>query len=409
MDELELLHIIKPLWLNRGLQVLAKGASLRQDLYEQLQHFYELLEHVVETGDPAWLDTILDTWANSLTQTDLENPPGNLVEFINELQLLFLRVCRETLDETQALNLIEQITPWFNYCHQKATQFEIQTRINYVTGQLNQIQNALEKLDRTKSDFISIAAHELKTPLTLIEGYASMLTEKHTSQNMESSDAILLNGIHNGIQRLRTIIDDMVDVSLIDNNLLQLNIQPVWLNRVLKILESELETVIASRKLCLEIVDFPGSEIMIFADPERLIQAFRNVLTNAIKYTPDGGQIKMNGRTLSGFIETTVSDTGIGIAPEDQPAIFDKFGRLGNSTLHSSSKTNFKGGGPGLGLHIAKGILEAHGGAIWVESPGYDESSCPGSIFHILLPTHLEPADQKMAKLFSPLIRKTTK
>ncbi|NPV78549.1 MAG: HAMP domain-containing histidine kinase [Anaerolineae bacterium] len=409
MDELELLRTIKPLWLNRGLLALAKGASLRQDLYEQLQHFYDLLEHVVETGDPAWLDSILETWANSLTQTDLENQPGNLVKFINELQLLFLRVCRETLDESQALNLIEQITPWFNYCQQKSTQYEIQTRINYVTNQLSQIQRALEKLDRTKSDFISIAAHELKTPLTLIEGYASMLAEKHTQQNMESSDAILLNGIHNGIQRLRTIIDDMVDVSLIDNNLLQLNIQPVWLNRILKTLALELETVIVSRKLNLEIVDFPGSEIMIFADPERLIQAFRNVLTNAIKYTPDGGQIKINGRTLSGFIETTISDTGIGIAPEDQPAIFDKFGRLGNSTLHSSSKTNFKGGGPGLGLHIAKGILEAHGGAIWVESPGYDESSCPGSIFHILLPTHLEPADQKMAKLFSPLIRKTTK
>ncbi|MCC6148524.1 MAG: HAMP domain-containing histidine kinase [Anaerolineaceae bacterium] len=409
MDEINLLDAIKQLWLNRGLQVLTKGAGLREDLYEQLITFYELLEQAVETGDSAWLDPVLETWANSLTQTDLESPPGSLVEFINELQALFLRVCRETLDETQALSVIEQIAPWFNYCHQKASQFEIQSRINYVMTQMSQTQKALEKLDRTKSDFIAIASHELKTPLTLIEGYASMLTEKHTPKNTDTFDTVLLNGIQNGIQRLRNIIDDMVDVSLIDNNLLQLNIQPVWLNRSFKILVLELESALAARKLELEITAFPGSEMMIFADPERLLQAFRNILTNAIKYTPDGGKIRIDGRILSGFIETTVSDTGIGIALSDQLEIFDKFGRRGNSTLHSSSKINFKGGGAGLGLPIAKGIIEAHSGAIWAESSGYDETVCPGSVFHILLPIHLEPADKKMAQLFAPLTRKTAK
>ena len=84
--------------------------------------------------------------------------------------------------------------------------------------------------------------------------------------------------------------------------------------------------------------------------------------------------------------------------------IFEKFGRLGNVSLHSSGKIKFKGGGPGLGLSIAKGIIEAHGGAIWVESPGYDEKACPGSTFHILLPIRRKPPDEKIAKLYEPLV-----
>jgi signal transduction histidine kinase len=141
---------------------------------------------------------------------------------------------------------------------------------------------------------------------------------------------------------------------------------------------------------------------MTFADPERLLQVLRNVLSNAIKYTPDGGNISVDGRKLPGFIEIVVRDTGIGINPQDQSIIFEKFTRLGNISLHSSGKTKFKGGGPGLGLHIARGIIEAHGGAIWAESPGYDEEINPGSTFHILLPLISAPPDSRLARLLTP-------
>ena len=196
------------------------------------------------------------------------------------------------------------------------------------------------------------------------------------------------------------------DVSMIDNNLLSLNFQPTWIDRLLVVLEGELQESIAERSQTLEIKNFQGCDVMIFADSERLYQALRNVLTNAIKYTPDGGKVIVDGRILSGFIEITVTDTGIGIDEEDQARIFQKFGRLGDVSLHSSGKTKFKGGGPGLGLPITKGILDAHGGTIWVESDGYDEEKLAGSVFHILLPIRSEPPDDKVAKLFNQVEQK---
>ena len=117
-------------------------------------------------------------------------------------------------------------------------------------------------------------------------------------------------------------------------------------------------------------------------------------LVNAIKYTPDGGTIHVSGvvhyangqRQIADKVEILVRDSGIGIDPDMHELIFSKFYQTGEVALHSSAKTQFKGGGPGLGLAITRGIVEAHGGKIWLESPGHDEKACPGTTFHVLLP-----------------------
>ena len=233
------------------------------------------------------------------------------------------------------------LLPCFSYSFERAAQFEMQVKVTYLTEQLDQVKQSLEKLDRSKSDFIAVAAHELKTPLTLIDGYASMLRENLELSGMPPYQAVLADGIQNGTRRLSMIINDMIDVSLIDNNLLSLNFQPVWVNRLISVLAEELAAAMKERNQNLEIVDFPGYGEMTFGDPERLLQVFRNVLYNAVKYTPDGGQIGICGRKLPGFLEVIIRDTGIGIDPDDSQVIFDKFVRLGNTALHSSSKTKF--------------------------------------------------------------------
>jgi signal transduction histidine kinase len=139
-----------------------------------------------------------------------------------------------------------------------------------------------------------------------------------------------------------------------------------------------------------------------YGDQERLLQVLHKVVMNAVKYTPDGGQVMISGRALPGFVDIMVLDTGIGISPTDLPHIFDTFSGLGDIALHSSGKTKFKGGGPGLGLSIAKGIIDAHGGTIWAESGGYDEQSYPGSTFHIMIPMRSALPDDTIMGLSEP-------
>ncbi len=390
-------------WTKKAANRLARGEGVRSSFQEQIDRFYDLLLQAVETGDPAWLESLVDGWVHARTESDLDQDAASVPPVLQELLMLFYEACYESLPPQEALEALGAVVPVITHAMTYAAAKETRQHVEHVSHQLEETRLSLERLDRSKSDFIAIAAHELKTPLTLIEGYAAMLRDSSASGDAQSK--VLLQGIDNGAHRLREIVDDMIDVSLIDNNLLSLNFQPVWLNRLLEIIQQEFRATVQERRITLNMHPFPGSNEMNFGDSERLFQAFRNLIVNAIKYTPDGGWIQVNGRKLPGFIEVTIQDSGIGIAAEDHQRIFEKFGRIGSVSLHSSGKTKFKGGGPGLGLPITKGIIEAHGGAIWVESEGFDDQHYPGSTFHVLLPIRSEPPDDKMARLFKTTIQ----
>jgi len=402
MKTQELLSQIRPIWLQRVSQSLTRGAGAQDALLSELNRFYDGLEQAVMTGNPAWLDPAIYEWTGSPTLSDLQQSQQNVSGTLNNIIAITNDIAVENLPEQDALDLLSTITPIYTYGLEKVARLEMEARVAYITNELIEVRQTLEKLDRSKSNFISVAAHELKTPLTLIEGYAAMMRDLVTQHGNDQID-MLLSGVNTGINRLREIIDEMIDVSLIDNDLLSLNLQPLLIGQLLTLLRRELESITQERQQTLEISRFSGSETWIYADSERLYQALKNVLSNAIKFTPDQGRITVDGRILPGFIEIIIADTGIGISIEHQAQIFEKFGQTGRVNLHSSSKTKFKGGGPGLGLPITRGIIEAHGGTIWVESSGYDEEKCPGSTFHILLPIRTERTDPKVAKLFSKL------
>ena len=264
--------------------------------------------------------------------------------------------------------------------------------------ELEQTQWRLEKLDRTKSDFISIAAHELKTPLTLIKGYTDLLCSE-LAKDMNERRRNALSGLEAGMQRLSTTVQDMIAVSQIDNDVLTLHYQPISLQTIARIAVGDLERAIHDRQLTLTVQDLASDLPIFYADPQRIYRVFTHVIGNSIKYTPDGGHIVVDVTRHGAqpdpmpLAHVTIADDGIGIAHEDQERIFDKFYGQTEPLRHSSGRTKFKGGGPGLGLAVAKGIVQAHGGRIWAESPGYDEQRCPGSTFHIVLPIRLEPPE----------------
>ncbi|MBL8061522.1 MAG: HAMP domain-containing histidine kinase [Anaerolineales bacterium] len=396
------LRKIRTIWVERISRELASGEGVRAGFTEQLERFYDLLEQTIVTGDMAWLDSILYDWGRSPTETNLEQADYFVSFVLNRMMSLTIEIARDHLKNKDALELLSSVVPILAHSLSVVVRYEMETRVAHISNELGKVQEKLQILDQNKSKFISVAAHELKTPLTLIEGYTSMMADV-VQQSEQVQMKNYISGVNTGILRLRDIIDDMIDVSLIDNNLLTLNIQPLWISHLLNLIRNEFKKPTAERKQTLDVHDFDGSELMIYGDSERLYQALHNVVSNAIKYTPDNGTITIHGRLLPGFVEITVKDTGIGISSENQTLIFDKFSQLGRADLHSSGKTKFKGGGPGLGLSIARGIIEAHSGTIWVESEGYDEVKLPGSTFHILLPTRTEPTNPVMIKFFGNL------
>jgi signal transduction histidine kinase len=218
----------------------------------------------------------------------------------------------------------------------------------------------------------------------------------------------MIQNISSAASRLDNIVKDMVDVSMIDQKQLELNFDRVDINSIAESAVRELRFFFAQRKQ--EITTHLDESLpMVRGDKSRLMQLLSNILGNAIKFTPDGGRISVTtrvkqhdrNRPLAGYdtislltmnkvplrsIEIVIADTGIGINTEDQQRIFDKFYEAGNIEEHSTGKVAFKSRGAGLGLSIAKGIVEMHGGQIWVESPGYDPHTYRGSSFFILLP-----------------------
>ncbi len=392
-----LLEKIREPWINRVSRDLARGAEVRESFEKELERFFHLLEQAILTGDPSWIDPILFDWANAPTESDLSVGKQNLSTLVAKASAFTFDVSKEILSPEESLELLSATSEIYSYALSKAAHYEADTRVIYIENELRNIQQKLEQLDKSKSNFISVAAHELKTPLTLIEGYAAMIGDMVKDDNAK----LLSEGVRGGVNRLREIVNDMIDVSLIDNRMLSLNFQPFWFNQSFRLLEKDFQPTCEKRQLSLEIRSFSGDDQLIFADPERIYQALRNVLTNAIKYTPDGGKVTVDGRILPGFIEIIIEDTGIGISLEDQLTIFEKFNQVGEVALHSSGKTKFMGGGPGLGLPITRGIIEAHDGTIWVDSPGCDEETCPGSSFHILLPDRSEATDPKIEKFFA--------
>lgn len=251
------------------------------------------------------------------------------------------------------------------------------------TLELERTNRVLEQMDRAKGSFIHISAHELRTPMTLIQGYSQLLEQKaDTDPSLEA----LSKGIAEGTNRMTGIINSMLDVSRIDNQTLKISLEGLKVRPVIDKVIGEFNEALEEREIALTtegIDELP----LIPADAELLYKVFYHVIMNAIKYTPDHGSIRVSGRVANEKeVEISIQDTGIGINPEYLELVFEKFYQTGEIMLHSSSKTKFKGGGPGLGLAIARGILKAHHGRIWLESPGYSEETFPGTTCYIRLP-----------------------
>jgi signal transduction histidine kinase len=262
-------------------------------------------------------------------------------------------------------------------------------RLEQKISELEVAYERLQHLEQAKSDFISVVSHELRTPLTLISSYTQMLESLPTVRS-ESAAKEFLEGVTKGTTRLQEIINDMVSVIRVELVSRDLKFTPVSIRSIIKTIQKERAETVKERQLTLETT-VPSELPMVNGDLKQLHSALSRIVGNAIKYTPDKGRITVNVENITetdgqSVIRIIVADTGVGVDVDKQKLIFDKFSTAENVALHSTSKTQFMGGGIGLGLTIAKGVIETHNGQIWVESGGYDPEKLPGSKFFVHLP-----------------------
>lgn len=233
------------------------------------------------------------------------------------------------------------------------------------------LADALQAADRTKDEFLAVLAHELRNPLAPIKNSVTLLKAKHLD---DPQLAWARDVIDRQIDQMARLLDDLLDVSRITRNKLELRRETVELRLVL---DAALET---SRPLIEAaahtlIVDLPPQPIYVDADPLRLAQVFANLLNNAAKYTPRGGEIRITAELLDGDVAVRVGDTGIGIAREALSQIFEMFIQTGTSSQGPS-------GGLGIGLSLVRGLVEMHGGTVMAKSEGPGK----GSEFIVRLP-----------------------
>ncbi len=319
---------------------------------------------------------------------EIDPEPGFVM--LTAVDAIFVHIIRVLIDaylEAHQLSRVEkavEISQLYIESEQKLMDY---------AAEVARANRELARLEQAKTDFISIAAHELKTPLTLIQGYVNILRDLDVDQRVVS----VIDGIYRGSQRMSTIIDDMLDLSALDTNQLNLVLEPVSIKSMIELVIAQQSSALTERNQTVETVDL-DSLPKVEGDPARFHQILNQIISNAIKYTPDDGTITISGQATLDSVQITVQDTGIGIAPEDRENIFEKFYRTGDSNLHSTGQTKFMGAGPGLGLAIVKGLVEAHGGRVWADSPGFDIHNYPGSAFHIMLPLQATPPPEINAK-----------
>lgn len=281
---------------------------------------------------------------------------------------------------------------------QKKFTQQVVRRLENRIRRLEASNEDLKRLDRMKETFIQITAHELRTPLTLVFGYIRLLKDYPAIQQIVQDDPMieqLIDGLMDSTSRMHHIIDEILTISRIMTDSIDIKITQVNLQTLLSEVLNEYKPAITERNLTIHF-DQSQFPTKMQVDGALIRLAFRNLISNAIKFTPDEGQIYIKGTTDGTQVRINIEDTGIGIDKRDQLHIFERFHVLGEVDFHSTSKTAFGGGGLGLGLAICKGIMDVHGGTIIVDSDGRHEGSYLGSKFIVTLPLIAKHPDKNV-------------
>ncbi len=253
------------------------------------------------------------------------------------------------------------------------SNIRLQSQLERSYEKLIQTYQELERVTKMKTQFIDVVSHELRTPLTVMRGYLD-LVESECVPGTDPKFVQKLKTIRANTDKLYALVESMLDVSRLEKGTLQINVEPTKIDTVLEEVVKARSHDAAEKKQGIS-VEVEGEMPLIMADRRRVRDVFNNLIDNAIKYTEEGGRIQVGARDEGKMIHVWIRDNGVGIPLENLGRIFDRFYIVASDDLsHQVNRI-------GLSLPISKGIVEAHGGRIWVES-----QVGRGSVFHVSLP-----------------------
>ncbi len=253
--------------------------------------------------------------------------------------------------------------------YQERVQVDGQDELSQLAVTFNEMARRLDEVESMRRRLIADVSHELRTPLTSIQGSLEGLVDGVLPATPETYQQI-----HAEAQRLNRLVDDLQELSRVESRAFELDHQPVDVSTLINTVLKRMSSVAAGRGVELRSDSIPPLPA-ILGDEDRLLQVLSNITANALNYTPQGGTVTLSARRVADEVHIAVHDTGVGISAEHLPRIFDRFYRIDKSRSR-------QGGGSGIGLTIARALVEAHAGRIWAESPGEGR----GSTFTVALP-----------------------
>jgi histidine kinase len=282
------------------------------------------------------------------------------------LSLLFTR---SVIAPVQAMSLATKRISEGHY--DEHVQAQGDDELAQLAMRFNQMAEKLDQVESMRRRLIGDVSHELRTPLTAIKGSMEGLMDGVLPANDET-----FQQIHAEADRLNRLVDDLQELSRVEAHAYQLDFRSLDVSSLVQTVTKRLAPQAESKGISLDFELTPDLP-HILADEDRAIQVLTNLTGNALQYTPEGGKVTINAKRINDEVQFSVRDTGVGIPPEHLSHIFDRFYRV------DKSRSRQAGGGSGIGLTIARALVEAHGGRIWVESTGDGR----GSTVNFTLPT----------------------
>lgn len=339
------------------------AAAIREKRSFVTSDVYDVLGPVLSREEAQQIQRIMSTKTTIIHPIYMENKPIGV----------FLASTAKTKQELSSyeMDIIQEFVNGAAIALQHAILYK---NVKDKTEALRMANGRLKELDRLKDDFVSIASHELRTPMTAIRSYAWMALNRADVPLSEKMKRYLSRTLIS-TERLINLVNDMLNISRIESGRIEIMPCCFDIKALVADVAAEIDPKLKEKQLILRMVETNLPEV--FADQDKVHQVLLNLLGNALKFTPNGGTITITFFSDGQVVETAIKDNGVGISKEDLSRLFQKFGRLDNSYVAAATS-----GGSGLGLYICKSLIELMQGKIWAASEGVNK----GTAFTFSLP-----------------------